>query len=316
MDNKVTIAIPTYNREDYLRIALGSALAQTYPNLEIIVSNNASTDKTSDFLKQVDDPRLRILEQEHTISMIENWNACLNAASGKYFLLLSDDDTLYPTAIEDMAAVYRDCEIHGTNVGFVYCRGKIVNADGRVIAEGHRPPESEGARDLVFAFFNSERDLWPCVILFRKEELRPGYTLRFPLGADAVQWIQAVSRHGTARFVDRSLAQYRVHQSATHSAKIDIWRKENDALAEFAIQELRNHHLLRERDVKRLQRAVQRLNVRITSSLINQALKTQKAQALAAYLENYQTFLSPYGTFRLVRGLLALALKSAEESNS
>lgn len=313
MGARVTIAIPTYNREEYLRIALGSALAQTYPDLEIIVSNNASTDRTSEFLKSVDDPRVLILDQKNTISMVENWNQCLGAASGKYFLLLSDDDALEPTAIEEMAAVHRECELDGSLVGFAYCRGQAINARGQVISEGKKAPQSEGARDLIFAFFNSKRDLWPCTILFRKEDLLPGYSLQFPLGADAVQWMQAVSRHGAARFVDKVLAHYRLHQSTTLTTKIDVWRKENDALGEFALEELGNNCLLRPQDLVRLQHAVERLNVRITSGLINQALKKQTRLAFTEYLKHYRLFLSPYGTLRLLRGLLALALKPAKD---
>jgi glycosyltransferase involved in cell wall biosynthesis len=312
MGKRVTIAIPTYNREEYLRISLSSALVQTYPDLEIIVSNNACTDKTSDFLKGIDDPRVRILEHEHTVSMMQNWNSCLNAATGKYFLLLSDDDVLDPSAIEELVAAYTDGEKNGADLGFVYCRGRMIDAHGRVLAEGHRSPESEGARDLVFAFFNSKRSLWPCAILFRKEEMSPGYSLEYTLGADAVQWMRAVSRHGTARFVDKSLAQYRVHQNATLNAEIEVWRKENNSMAEFAIVELGKHQLLRDGDVRRLRRGVQRFNVQTTSSLINQSLKNHKVQALVAYLKDYRVFLSPYGVFRFMRGLLALALKPAK----
>jgi len=56
----VTIAIPTYNRADgYLREALASALNQTYQNIEIIVSDNCSTDNSEAFIRGISDQRIR-----------------------------------------------------------------------------------------------------------------------------------------------------------------------------------------------------------------------------------------------------------------
>ena len=60
----VTIGIPTYNRGDgYLREALESALAQTYENLEIVVSDNCSTDNTGEVVEAYDDPRVSYFRQ-------------------------------------------------------------------------------------------------------------------------------------------------------------------------------------------------------------------------------------------------------------
>ena len=56
----VTIAIPTYNRAgSYLPVALGSALAQRYPRLEVLVADNASSDETASFVRGITDERLR-----------------------------------------------------------------------------------------------------------------------------------------------------------------------------------------------------------------------------------------------------------------
>ncbi len=59
----VTIGIPTFNRADsYLKYSLKSAVSQTYSNIEIIVSDNASTDNTETFVKSFNDPRIRYIQ--------------------------------------------------------------------------------------------------------------------------------------------------------------------------------------------------------------------------------------------------------------
>jgi len=89
----VTIGIPTCNRADsYLRQALESAVKQTYPNVEIVVSDNCSTDDTETLVKNFEDPRIRYFKQTENIGPYKNFNFCLQQAKGKFFLILSDDD--------------------------------------------------------------------------------------------------------------------------------------------------------------------------------------------------------------------------------
>lgn len=308
MHSKVTIAIPTLNRAEYLRIALDSALAQSYSNLEIVVSNNACTDQTANVLKSVSDSRLHVLEQKTKVGMMENWNACLEAASGKYFLLLSDDDVLEPTAIEEMVDAFEESESRGEKIGIVYCRGTLIDGEGKILDVGKQAPAFEHAKELILGFLEGERYLWPCAILFRKDDLAPGYDVRFSLGADAVQWMRAVIAYGAARFVDQRLTRYRVHLNASASTHVDTWCKENIALGEFAIHELGASARAGDDASLEIRKAVQRFNIRITSDIINQSLRGNKSKAFLQYWANYKTFASIYGFKMLMIGVAKLML--------
>ena len=91
----VTIAIPTYNRAaSYLTVALRSALAQSYANLEVLVADNASTDSTPATLKGIADRRLRHIRHAVNIGANRNYTYCLSQARGEYFMLLHDDDAI------------------------------------------------------------------------------------------------------------------------------------------------------------------------------------------------------------------------------
>jgi len=95
----VTIGIPTFNRSAYLAEAVQSAVNQSYRNLEIIISDNGSTDDTAAFLSKQKDERIVVIRHQENRGMVYNWNACLSRATGKYFLLLSDDDVLESNAV-------------------------------------------------------------------------------------------------------------------------------------------------------------------------------------------------------------------------
>lgn len=90
----VTIGIPTYNRSSLVMKSIESCLEQDYPNIEIIVSDNASTDDTEGVIKGLQDKRVKYFRFEEPVQPYLNWNNCIRHASGGYMTLLSDDDLL------------------------------------------------------------------------------------------------------------------------------------------------------------------------------------------------------------------------------
>jgi glycosyltransferase involved in cell wall biosynthesis len=100
----VSIGIPTYNRPDGLRRTLECMRGQSYGNLEIIVSDNASPDpRVGECLDEcrAADPRVRVHVQPENRGAIDNFNFVLEQATGEYFLWAADDDEWSPTFIED-----------------------------------------------------------------------------------------------------------------------------------------------------------------------------------------------------------------------
>src|SRR2546426_4767904 len=88
----VSIGIPTYNRSSSLVRAVESALAQDYDNLEIVISDNASTDETAnlsvEFCKK--DMRIRYIRQSKNLGITENFRRALGASHGAYSMWPSD----------------------------------------------------------------------------------------------------------------------------------------------------------------------------------------------------------------------------------
>ncbi len=299
---KVTIAIPTLNRAEYLRLSIASALAQTYGNLEVLVSDNASTDHTADVLLSFSgDARLRRLYQPVKLTMVENWNACVAAATGEYFLLLSDDDLLEPEAIAAMVSAYESGPLPGEKVGMVYCRCRVIDERG---IERHLAPPSpkmEDAEQLILGFFHSKRETYACSILFRRSAILDGYEGSLPLLTDAAQWIKAVIKHGYVIYVDRVLASYRVHLNITAMTPVATWHKENLALAEYAIATLQGAGTGSAATYQRIRRAVRRINVRIIPGLLRQRAAGEKRALARAYWEHWRHFANAYGVWWIMQ---------------
>jgi glycosyltransferase involved in cell wall biosynthesis len=90
----VSVGIPTYNRASGLKRAVGSALAQSYENLEVVISDNASTDGTRELCESLarSDPRVRYHRQPENRGPTANFREVLDRASGEFFMWLADDD--------------------------------------------------------------------------------------------------------------------------------------------------------------------------------------------------------------------------------
>jgi glycosyltransferase involved in cell wall biosynthesis len=104
---KVSIGLPVYNGEAYLKDTLASILEQTYQNFELIICDNASTDQTEAICTHyaARDPRIRYYRQAQNVGATANFNRSFELARGVYFKWAAHDDLLEPTYLEKCVAV-------------------------------------------------------------------------------------------------------------------------------------------------------------------------------------------------------------------
>lgn len=113
----VSIVIPVYNQKiQYLREALESALAQTYPHLEVVVSDNHSTNEVPAYLQTVTDSRLCVRKPITFLPMAENFQFAGDQATGDYVVYLCSDDYLHPDFINSLIPAL----VERPNVSFAY----------------------------------------------------------------------------------------------------------------------------------------------------------------------------------------------------
>jgi len=125
----VSICIPSYNAAAYIGDTLRSVLAQTYPNIEIIVCDDQSTDDTPDIIRQFDDPRITLHINEKNLGHSGNYNNALLHADGKYVKLLCNDDLITPDCIEKQVRAFE--EHPDDNIVMVTGAKWIINDKGR-----------------------------------------------------------------------------------------------------------------------------------------------------------------------------------------
>lgn len=228
----VTIAIPTYNRADgYLKVALQCALDQTYPNVEVIVSDNCSTDRTPQFIGSFNDPRLVYHRHEKNIGPANNFNFCLKQARGHYFLLLSDDDMIDPDFVETcmkQAGFSTEYAIIRTGV-------RVIDEHGHVVRES-----PNGVKDLPFeqfllGWFHNRTSWYLCNTLFHTEKLREigGLQSRHNLLQDGVAIVKLSSR-AKRLDVEEVKASFRKHSGEiTFAVKVRDWAEDFRDLLEL-----------------------------------------------------------------------------------
>ncbi len=103
----VSIGLPVYNGERYLREAVDSALQQSHSELELIILDNASTDGTEAIAREyaARDDRVRYERNDHNVGPIANYNHAFLRARGEYFKWLASDDVCMPDMVERCLAV-------------------------------------------------------------------------------------------------------------------------------------------------------------------------------------------------------------------
>lgn len=125
----VSVIVPTYNRPQYLSMALASVLQQSYRNLQVIVVNDGGED-VSDILNSFSDPRLKFINRNENRGKPYSLNEALNHAEGKYVAYLDDDDIYYPNHIETLVNTLEfqtDCQVVYSDFYKTYCR---ITSDG------------------------------------------------------------------------------------------------------------------------------------------------------------------------------------------
>ncbi len=129
----VSVCIPVFNCEQYLRFAIESVLQQTLHDFELVVIDNHSTDATLQVAWSYGDPRVRVIENDENLGAEANWNKALGVARGRLIKILCADDLLYPSCLEKQAGVLSDPRNAG--VALVTCRRDVIDGNGRVLMQ-------------------------------------------------------------------------------------------------------------------------------------------------------------------------------------
>ncbi len=221
---RVSILIPTLNRLALLKETLESARHQTYPDLEILVSDNGSVDRTRDHVAQVSavDARVRLLPARPSPDMFSNFNYLVEQSGGDAFCIVSDDDRLLPEYVDhlvrplmaDPGVVASFCD-HWIISSSGERRGEDTDENSRAygrtalatgrVADPIRVALSQTI-SVVFALFRAS--------VFKREPFDVSCG-----GAADIDYAIRAARAGGLYYVGERLAEYRAHAGTVTSTR-------------------------------------------------------------------------------------------------
>lgn len=205
----VSIGIPTFNRAQLLLRAIQSAVNQTYQTLEIIVSDDGSSDGTAEVVFALADPRVRLIRHERNVGMFRNMNSCLDAAEGEFFLMLSDDDYLEPIGVSMLVDAMR------RHASATMAYGQWwYHADSRAVLQMSSGPSLEPGIDYVEGYWLGERPTILHGVLFRTSTLRTLGGVPSGYAQDALLTLRA-AMSGDVAFVPKPVTNYCIHSGST-----------------------------------------------------------------------------------------------------
>ncbi len=225
----VSVIIPTYNRPDYLREAVDSVLAQTYPSVEILIIDDGSADGgalTKSVLKPYLSPNLRQLKVTYLYQknggLVSAVNRGLGLARGEYIQRLDDDDRLLPEKIARSVELFRACP----EVGLVATGYYHINEVGKRI----RPRSPRQCPDYRRLFNMLVGCISACVgVMVRSLVHQRVGTYRNIKAQDYEMWVR-IAKEFQIETIDLPLAEYRQHSGSSIHIKDNYAKMERDIL--------------------------------------------------------------------------------------
>ena len=244
MAPKVSVIVPIYNQAPFIRETVDSVLGQDYRNVELVLSNDGSTDGTSDILDEYaerEPERVRVVGSERNTGIAGAFNRALDAHSGDYIAWLGGDDVMLPGKLSRQVAILEsrrdaigcchDAEVFDSASGKTYgCFTEVYN--------GRRGVRDGGVELLLDPAYL----MLPSTMMVRSSAVGG---LRFdPRIRVSNDWLFDIElfRRGPVVGLDDVLARYRRHQSNATSQLSDVLE---DALVVLAIADARYPELRR-----------------------------------------------------------------------
>jgi glycosyltransferase involved in cell wall biosynthesis len=208
----ISICIPAYNAEKFIKETLESILNQTYQNLEIIITDDCSKDQTVSIIHSFSDKRIKFYQNEKNLGVEGNWNKALQLATGNYCKMMGADDILYSNCISEQLCVFENTE--NKDVVLVTSHKNVINQDGKLIMTRKFPGSGKykGIKALKKSLHRGTNVIGePVAGLFRKEILaKSGFYNGENIYMIDLDFWGRILKHGDLYVVDKVLYAFRI----------------------------------------------------------------------------------------------------------
>ena len=233
---KVTVVIPVYNGDRYLRESIDSVFAQTFDDYEIVCVDDGSTDDSA-VLLQAYGQRIRVVRQTNAGQSAAR-NAGVKVARGEYIAFLDQDDVWYPSKLESQVAVL-DAE---PDVVLVHCDFDRIDEGGQMLQRGAGTSERTSALGSTMGQLIGEALIFPSAMMIRKDVYeRIGGFHHALQGFEDFDLMARLKAQGRFVMVEERGMAYRMHgKGFTRTGGIHVIRSRETFLRRM--QELYREH--------------------------------------------------------------------------
>ena len=220
---KFSITIPAYKRT-YLKEAIDSCLAQTYEDFELIIVNDASPEDLDSIVNLYSDKRIRYYKNEKNcgaVDVVDNWNKCLEYATGEYIICMGDDDRLLPCCLEEYVKLMKLYP----GLGVYHAWTEIIDENGDFASVTQHRCEYESVYSLIWHRWDNRKHQFIGDFLFHVDTLKKVggfYKLPMAWGSDDITAVICAANKGIAN-TQRIVFQYRENgQTISNTGNLKI----------------------------------------------------------------------------------------------
>jgi glycosyltransferase involved in cell wall biosynthesis len=219
---KVTVLMSVLDGEKYIKPAIDSVLSQTFADFEFLIINDGSTDKTCEFIKCYDDPRIKLVHNMANIGLTKSLNTGLRLALGEYIARMDYDDISMPKRLEDQVK-YLDEHPEVMIVGGQF---DLIDSGGSVlpIPPVKKAPGMEG----LLLHLAIDNPFVHSSVMFRKDAVMElgGYNEEYRTSQDIELWSRLLCSYKGANLQSK-VVHLRVHDSSVSSGRYKVQQGDN-----------------------------------------------------------------------------------------
>lgn len=220
MNDLISIIVPVYNVEKYIRETMDCVRAQTYENWELLLVEDCGTDKTVEvieqYLQEKADGRIRLIRQASNMGAAKSRNRGLAEAQGRYIAYLDADDLWVPEKLEKELRFMQE-----KGVAFAFTGYEFADADGVGTGKIVRVPETLNYKQAL-----SNTTIFTTTVMFDTEKISKDL-LEMPIikSEDTALWYKVLRNGYTAYGLDENLVKYRRVGKSLSSNKLEALRR-------------------------------------------------------------------------------------------
>ncbi len=216
----VSVIMPCYNMASFVSDSIKSVIAQTYPHWELLIVDDASTDKTVNIIESYAQihSRIRFTIKKQNSGIADTRNQCIQMAQGQFLAFLDADDIWHPEKLEKQL-----CFMIEKNVGFTYSTYDWIDEDGKIL---NKFINTIG--NLDYETYLRNTIIGCSTVMVNKTIIGDVFVPKFRTSEDTATWLDILRKGFLAYAIDESLVSYRIRRKSASSnkikASIDLWK--------------------------------------------------------------------------------------------